>query len=300
MNRSATVRVGLLQQMVGEDKAQNIERAVAGIRDLADQGAQVILLQELFASRYFCQEEDPRYFELGEELEGPCFQAVSKIAKEKGICVITGIFERRAPGLYHNSVLVIGPEGTSLGLYRKMHIPDDPQYMEKFYFTPGDLGYIACETPFGKLGLLICWDQWYPEAARLTSMLGADLLFYPTAIGWIPEEKAELGEAQLNAWQTMMRSHAIANGVYVVAANRVGFEPSGAGGIEFWGHSFVAAPDGRIIAEAGVEEAALVVECDLKQTEEQRRWWPFFRDRRIDSYDGLSSRWLDQKQGPKS
>lgn len=285
------VTVGLVQHACSEDKQQNVERSLDGVRDAAARGAQLVCLQELFASRYFPQVADPKYFELAEPLDGPTVQAVSKLCHELGVTVLTGIFEHRAPGLHHNSLLVIGPTGETLGVYRKMHIPDDPQFHEKFYFAPGDLGFMAVPTPLCQVGPLICWDQWYPEAARITAMQGAQILFYPTAIGWLPEEKDQYGAEQLASWHTIQRSHAIANGVFTVSVNRVGTEPSDAGSIEFWGHSFVCSPAGAVLAEAGTGDEVLVVECDLAQTEETRRTWPFFRDRRIDAYGELTKRW---------
>jgi N-carbamoylputrescine amidase len=257
-------------------------------------GANVIVLPELYHAPYFCQTLDVEATELAEPLDGPCVSAMASIARERRVVVAVPFFERRAPGLAHNSMIVLGPDGERLGLYRKMHIPDDPQFEEKFYFAPGDLGFRPIATPHGKLGPLICWDQWFPEAARLQSLAGAQILLYPTAIGWIPNEKVELGAHQLDAWKTMQRSHAIANGVFVVAVNRVGVESVGDRQIEFWGHSFVCDPAGRVLAEAGESEATLLVEIDLGAIAEQRKWWPFLRDRRIDAYQGLLSRYLDE------
>ncbi len=288
-----SVTIGLVQHACGEDKSENIGRAIAGMREAAARGAQLVCLQELFASTYFCQVQDPKFFELAEELDGPTVSAISKVSKELGITTLTSVFERRAPGLYHNSLIAIGPDGDRLGLYRKTHIPDDPQFEEKFYFTPGDLGFVSTPTPHCRAGLLVCWDQWYPEAARLTAMRGAQVLFYPTAIGWLPDEKAEHGKDQLSAWQTIQRAHAIANGVFTVSVNRVGVERSAAGEIEFWGHSFVCSPSGAVIAEAGEGEEVLVARCDLQQSEATRKIWPFFRDRRIDTYSDLLKRWAD-------
>ena len=288
-----SLKIGLIQSRVGLDKAANVEKTVLAIRAAAARGASLVCLQELFASQYFCQVEDASYFDLAEPVTGPTVQAIAQVAKECSVSVVTPIFEKRAPGVYHNSVVVVGTNGETLGLYRKMHIPDDPLFMEKYYFTPGDLGFVSIETKAAKVGTLICWDQWYPEAARLTAMRGAEVLSYPTAIGWHPAEKAEYGAAQLSAWQTMQRSHAIANGVFVVAVNRVGHEGPKDGGIEFWGHSFVADPFGVLLAEAGEGEETLVVECDLSRSEWVRRNWPFFRDRRIDAYGDLTQRFLD-------
>lgn len=266
------------------------------VEEAADAGASLVCLQELFHGPYFCQTEDPAAFDLAEPLDGPSVEAVREVAKRKKISVLVPIFERRAPGLFHNSAVLLGPDGERLSLYRKMHIPDDPQFMEKYYFAPGDLGFRSARTPVGNVGTLICWDQWYPEAARLTSLKGAEILLYPTAIGWLPAEKEAEGQAQLEAWQTMQRSHAIANGVYVVAVNRVGREGSPESGIEFWGHSFVADPMGRIIAEAGEGEQVLIADLDLSAIEHTRKWWPFFRDRRIDAYDGMTRRWAAEDE----
>jgi N-carbamoylputrescine amidase len=287
------LKIGLIQTRVGLDKTANVEKTVLAIRDAAARGASLICLQELFASQYFCQTEDATFFDLAESVTGPTVQAIAQVAKECAVSVVTPIFEKRAPGVYHNSVVVLGAQGETVGLYRKMHIPDDPLFMEKYYFTPGDLGFLTFDTPTAKVGTLICWDQWYPEAARLTAMRGAEVLTYPTAIGWHPAEKAEYGAAQVSAWQTMQRSHAIANGVFVVAVNRVGHEGPKDAGLEFWGHSFVADPFGIVLTEAGEGEETLVVECDLSRQEWVRRNWPFFRDRRIDAYGDLTQRFLD-------
>lgn len=289
-----TVKVGLVQSSCSEDKAANVRKAIEGIREAAGRGAQVVCLQELFASLYFCQKEDAELFDLAEPIPGPTLEAVAEAAKQHGVTVIASVFEKRAAGLYHNTASVIGPDGKQIGLYRKMHIPDDPLFYEKFYFTPGDLGFVAYRTPHATVGPLVCWDQWYPEAARLTALRGAEILFYPTAIGWHPGEKAEFGAQQLAAWQTIQRSHAIANGVFVVAVNRVGHEGPKEGGLEFWGRSFVCDPFGVVLAEAGHGEEVLVVECDLRRQEQVRRGWPFLRDRRIDAYQGIGSRMLDR------
>jgi N-carbamoylputrescine amidase len=291
-----TVKLGLVQMSTTNDKRENVKKAVACIGEAAGRGAEVVCLQELFASPYFCQVEDAALFDLAEPLDGPTFQAVAGAARQHGVVVLTSLFERRAAGVYHNTVVVVGPHGDRLGMYRKMHIPDDPLFYEKFYFTPGDLGFVACPTPFTTVGPLICWDQWYPEAARLTALRGAEILFYPTAIGWHPSEKAEHGTAQLSAWQTIQRSHAIANGVFVASVNRVGHEGAAGAGLDFWGHSFVCDPLGVVLAEAGEGEETLVVECDLSRQEEVRRGWPFLRDRRIDAYDGITSRLIDEAQ----
>lgn len=288
------VKVGLVQATAVEDRAANLQKALAAVKQAAERGAQIVCLQELFASPYFCQVEDAALFDLAEPIPGPTTTAMAAAAKQLGVVVLTSIFERRAPGLYHNTTVVLGPTGETLGTYRKMHIPDDPAFYEKFYFTPGDLGFMSVPTPFAQVGPLVCWDQWYPEGARLTALAGAEILFYPTAIGWHPHEKASHGAAQLAAWQTMQKSHAIANGVFVVAVNRVGHEGPKEGGLEFWGHSFVCDPAGVVLAEAGTGEETLVVELDLGRIEEQRRGWPFLRDRRIDAYGGLLARYLDQ------
>jgi N-carbamoylputrescine amidase len=288
------VPVGLVQLKMSPDPADNFERAVAGIRDAARQGARIVCLPELFLGPYFCQTEDHRFFELAEAIPGPTTARLGPIAAELGVVIIASLFERRAQGLYHNTTAVIDADGRYLGKYRKMHIPDDPQFYEKFYFTPGDLGFQTWPTRYARAGVLICWDQWYPEAARLTALSGAEMLFYPTAIGWLPPEKAEYGAAQQNAWETIQRSHAIANGVYVVAVNRVGLETTtGGAGIEFWGGSFVCDPSGNVLARAGQGEEVLVVLCDLGKVEFARTHWPFLRDRRVDSYSGLTARYLD-------
>jgi len=289
------LKVGLVQSSVGPDKAANLAKTARLVADAAARGARLICLQELFASEYFCQREDAALFDLAEPIPGPTTQAMAAVAKDKGVSIVTPVFERRAAGVYHNSLVVIAPSGEVSGLYRKMHIPDDPLFYEKYYFTPGDLGFLTIPTPEAAVGPLICWDQWYPEAARLTALSGAEILVYPTAIGWHPKEKAEYGASQLSAWQTIQRSHAIANGVFVVSVNRVGHEGAKDGGLEFWGHSFVADPFGVVLAEAGEGEETLVVELDLSRIEEVRRNWPFLRDRRIDAFGGLGSRYLDQR-----
>ncbi len=287
-------RVGLIQTACSFDPQQNLEKAVANIREAAARGAQIICLQELFRSQYFCREENAERFNLAESIPGPSTEVIGKIARELKVIVVASLFERRAAGLYHNTAAVIGTDGELLGMYRKMHIPDDPLYYEKYYFTPGDLGFKNFDTPFGRIGVLVCWDQWYPEGARVTSLHGAHILFYPTAIGWHPSEKDQYGEAQLDAWRTIQRAHAIANGIYVAAVNRVGFEGPAENGLEFWGSSFVADPFGQVIAQASRDkEEILVVECDPGRMEEVRRNWPFLRDRRIDAYAPILSRWLD-------
>jgi len=295
MSQPQKFTVGLVQMRCSTDPRENVDKAVARTREAAKQGAQVICLQELFRSQYFCQTEDHAKFDLAEAVPGPTTEILARVAKEAGVVIIASLFERRAAGLYHNTAAILDADGSVRGLYRKMHIPDDPLYYEKFYFTPGDLGFRAHDTKVGKIGTLVCWDQWYPEGARLTALAGADILFYPTAIGWHPKEKAEYGPAQASAWQTMMRAHAIANGVYVAAPNRVGHEGPADGGIEFWGGSFVCDPFGVILKEASrTDEEIVVVECDRKHQESVRRNWPFLRDRRIDAYAPITKRFLDE------
>jgi N-carbamoylputrescine amidase len=286
-------RVGLVQTASGLDPEKNLDHTIERIREAAQKGAQMVCLQELFRSQYFCREEDARLFDLAETIPGPSTDRLCPLAKELGIVIVASLFEKRATGLYHNTAAIIDADGSLLGLYRKMHIPDDPLFFEKFYFTPGDLGFRSFDTKFGRIATLVCWDQWYPEAARLAALTGANILFYPTAIGWHPAEKAEFGAAQHDAWRTMQRAHAIANGIYVAAVNRVGFEGPKDRGLEFWGASFVSDPFGRVLAEASHDkEETLVVECDPAQMEEVRRNWPFLRDRRIDAYSGITSRFL--------
>src|SRR6266700_1117128 len=288
--------VGLVQMAMSADPDANLQQAVAKVVDAAARGARLVCLPELFRSRYFAQTENAAVFDLAEPVPGPSTEALGKVAKQAGVVVIAPVFERRAPGLYHNSAVVIDADGRVVGIYRKMHIPDDPAYYEKFYFTPGDLGFRAFDTRVGRIGTLVCWVQWYPEGARLTALQGAHILFYPTAIGWHPVEKATQGAAQLDAWRTIQRSHAIANGLYVAAVNRVGHErPAGAGdGIEFWGSSFLADPFGAIVAEAPTDrEAILLGEVDLARIEEVRRGWQCLGDRRVDAYAGIASRYLD-------
>jgi len=288
-------RIGLVQMSCAVDPNENLAKAEWKIREAAARGAQIICLQELFRSQYFCREENHELFALAEPIPGPSTDALGKLAGELRVVIIASLFERRAAGVYHNTAAVIGAAGEIIGIYRKMHIPDDPLYFEKFYFTPGDLGFLNFDTPFGRIGTLVCWDQWYPEGARLSSLSGANILFYPTAIGWHPSEKAQYGAAQLDAWKTIQRAHAIANGIYVAAVNRVGFEGPAEKGLEFWGSSFVADPFGQIIASAAVDrEETLVVECDPARMEEVRRNWPFLRDRRIDAYGPILNRWLDR------
>lgn len=292
---SSVVRLGLLQTNATPDPSRNLSHTLALAEQAARKGAQIICTQELFRSQYFCQSEDYANFKLAERIPGPSTDAFGKLARKHGAVVIASLFEKRTAGVYHNTAAIIDADGSLLGVYRKMHIPDDPLYYEKFYFTPGDLGFRAWDTRHGRIGVLICWDQWYPEAARLTVLQGAQMLFYPTAIGWHPGEKAEVGEQQHGAWETIQRAHAVANGCYVAAVNRVGLEtPVGGDGIEFWGQSFVAGPAGEILAQAPVnKESVLVVPVDLARVDETRTHWPFLRDRRIDAYDGITQRLLD-------
>ena len=288
-------RIGLVQTSCSLDPNENLEKTVWKIREAAARGAQVVCLQELFRSQYFCREENAELFALAESIPGPSTEALGKLARELKVVIVASLFERRAAGLYHNTAAVLGPDGEIAGLYRKMHIPDDPLYFEKYYFTPGDLGFGSIATPYGRLGVLVCWDQWYPEGARIAALSGADLLVYPTAIGWHPSEKAQYGAAQLDAWRTIQRSHAIANGIYVAAVNRVGYEGPPEHGLEFWGSSFVADPFGQVIAQASCDqEEILIAECDPHRMEEVRRNWPFLRDRRIDAYAPILKRWLDK------
>lgn len=294
-------RVGLIQMSCGPDPDANLDKAADRVREAARDGAQVICLPELFRAQYFCQREDITLFDLAEPIPGPSTERLSAVAREEKVVVIASLFERRAAGLYHNTAAVLERDGSISGLYRKMHIPDDPLYYEKFYFAPGDLGFRAFDTSAGKIGALVCWDQWYPEGARLTALQGANTLFYPTAIAWHPAEKAEFGEAQYSAWQTIQRAHAIANGVYVAAVNRVGHENGDVRGnrvegpgLEFWGGSFLADPFGRVIARAAHnKEETLIGEIDLHLLEDTRRNWPFLRDRRIDAYGPIVRRFLD-------
>ncbi|MBV8817730.1 MAG: carbon-nitrogen hydrolase [Acidobacteriaceae bacterium] len=291
--RDSPFKIGLVQMACSTDPEANLGRAISGVREAAGKGAEIVCLQELFRSQYFCREENADLFNLAETIPGPSTEALSSVAKELQVSIIASLFEKRAQGLYHNTAAIIDADGSLTGLYRKMHIPDDPLYFEKFYFTPGDLGFQNFETRFSRIGVLVCWDQWYPEGARITSLQGANILFYPTAIGWHPSEKAQYGEAQLDAWRTIQRAHAIANGVFVAAVNRTGFEGPADNGLEFWGSSFVADPFGRVITQAAVDaEQVLVTECDPKQMDEVRRNWPFLRDRRIDAYAPITQRWL--------
>jgi N-carbamoylputrescine amidase len=289
-----TFTVGLVQMQCQPEPEANLEKAVARIRQAADAGAQIICLPELFRSPYFCQREDPALFDLAEPIPGPSSERLGRAAREAGVVIIGSLFERRAASVYHNTAVVLDADGSFLGLYRKMHIPDDPLYYEKYYFTPGDVGFRAFDTRFGRVGVLVCWDQWFPEGARLTALRGAQVLFYPTAIGWHPREKAEHGAAQHQAWELIQRSHAVANGVYVAAVNRVGHEGPADGGLDFWGASFVSDPFGTVLHRAGHHgEELVVVPCDPRRQEEVRRNWPFLRDRRIDAYGELTRRLLD-------
>jgi N-carbamoylputrescine amidase len=293
MSVAQKFQVGLVQMSCSVYPEQNLAKAVLRIREASARGAQVICLQELFRSQYFCREEVHDLFNLAESIPGPSTETLGAVAKELGVVIIASLFERRAAGLYHNTAVILNTDGHIVGVYRKMHIPDDPLYFEKFYFTPGDLGFLNFDTRFGRIGVLVCWDQWYPEAARVTALQGADILFYPTAIGWHPSEKAVYGAAQVDAWKTIQRSHAIANGIYVAAVNRVGFEGGTAdSGLEFFGSSFIADPFGQVIAQASTDqEEILVAECDPARVEEVRRNWPFLRDRRIDAYAPILNRW---------
>jgi N-carbamoylputrescine amidase len=290
--------VGLIQMSSSKDAAENLSRAIDKIREAAKRGAQIICMDELFRGEYFCRTEDATLFDLAEAIPGPGTEALATVAKENKVAIVASLFERRAAGVYHNTCAVLDADGSLLGKYRKMHIPDDPLYYEKFYFTPGDLGFPNFDTKYARIGIQICWDQWYPEGSRLTALKGAQVLFYPTSIGWHPKEKAECGAAQLDAWRTIQRAHAIANGTYVAVVNRVGYEghPAvGDSGLEFWGNSFVADPFGQVISQAGSEkEEILVVECDPAKSEDTRRNWPFLRDRRIDAYQPILNRWLGE------
>jgi N-carbamoylputrescine amidase len=291
--RQTPFRIGLIQMACSADPAENLAKAEWRVREAAGRGAQIVCLPELFRSLYFCREEDARWFDLAEPIPGPTTESLGRLAKELGITLIGSVFERRTAGVYHNTAVTFDADGKLLGLYRKMHIPDDPLYFEKFYFTPGDLGFRCFATRHASVAPLVCWDQWYPEAARLAALGGAQLLFYPTAIGWHPSEKAQVGAAQHDAWRTIQRSHAIANGIYVAAVNRVGYEGPPEHGLEFWGRSFVVDPFGRVVAEAGQDEETLIVECDPRLIEETRRNWPFLRDRRIDAYPPILNRVID-------
>ncbi len=292
-----TIKIGILQQHNVADRTDNMMRLAKGIEDLAKRGAQLIVLQELHNSLYFCQVEDVNNFDLAEPIPGPSTGFYGELAKQFGVVIVTSLFEKRAPGLYHNTAVVIEKDGSIAGKYRKMHIPDDPAYYEKFYFTPGDLGFHPIQTSVGKLGVLVCWDQWYPEAARLMALQGAEMLIYPTAIGYADEDTPDEQQRQREAWTTVMRGHAVANGLPVIAVNRVGFEPDPSKqtpGIQFWGSSFIAGPQGELFYRASEkEEESLVVELDLDRSENVRRWWPFLRDRRIDQYTEITKRFID-------
>lgn len=296
---SRVVNIGFTQMKCVEDVATNRKHQAALLEKAATQGGQILCTQEMFTSQYFCQVEDHRFFKLAETIPGPSTDLFCKIAKKYGVVIVASLFEKRASGLYHNTAAVIDADGSLMGLYRKMHIPDDPLYYEKFYFTPGDLGFRTWNTKLAKIGVLICWDQWYPEGARLTALSGAEILFYPTAIGWHPQEKAEYGEAQHDSWELMQRSHAVANGCYVCAPNRIGHEtilgtdgkPVSKDGIQFWGQSFVASPNGQVVHRASIDKEEIgIVECDLEKVEFSRTHWPFLRDRRIDAYEGITKR----------
>ena len=292
---SRVVKLGLLQTACSADPAANFKKTLSFAERAARQGAQIICTQELFRSQYFCQSEDHKYFELAESIPGPSTKAFQKLAKKHSVVIIASLFEKRAAGLYHNTAAVIDADGSLLGIYRKMHIPDDPLFYEKFYFTPGDLGFRAWQTRYGRIGVLVCWDQWYPEAARLTALQGAEILFYPTAIGWHPSEKAEHGVNQHSAWELTQRSHAVDNSCFVAVTNRIGLEkPAGGDGLEFWGQSFVAGTSGQMLAKASCDkEEILIASVDLAKVDITRTHWPFLRDRRIDAYGGLTQRLLD-------
>ena len=300
-DRLNMVTLGLVQMRCASDPKENLAKALQRAAEAADRGAQIVCLQELFGSLYFCQVEDHKYFQLAEEVPGPSTAALAEFARRRSIVIVASLFEKRGAGIYHNTAAIIDADGTYLGKYRKMHIPDDPLYYEKFYFTPGDLGFRAWQTRYAKIGVCVCWDQWYPEAARLTALRGAQILFYPTAIGWHPSEKEEFGARQHDSWETIQRGHAIANGCYVAVPNRVGHERIastehiGGDGIEFWGQSFVADPSGQIVVRASSsDEEVVVVPVDLEALERQRTHWPFFRDRRIDAYDGFEKRLIEE------
>ncbi|WP_167631432.1 carbon-nitrogen hydrolase [Mariprofundus ferrooxydans] len=292
----SVLRTGVVQQRCSEDKAANLAASIEGIREAAAMGARLVVLQELHGTPYFCQVEDPGYFDLAEPIPGPSSDILGAVAAELGVVIVASLFERRAAGLYHNTAVVLEADGSIAGIYRKMHIPDDPAYYEKFYFTPGDIGFEPIDTSVGRLGVLVCWDQWYPEAARLMAMAGADMLIYPTAIGWAPSEPEDEQLRQRDAWEISMRGHAVANGLPVICANRTGFEahPYEESGLEFWGGSFVVGPQGEMLSVAAADEqSVIVVDVDLGRSEAVRRMWPFLRDRRIDMYDELTLRYRD-------
>lgn len=293
MSSTKLVRVGMVQMSCTATPSENMRKAIAGIREAANKGAQIVCLQELFTSLYFCDVEDYENFKLAEAIPGPSTETLSTLAKELNVVIVASLFEKRTNGIYHNTTAVLDADGTYLGKYRKMHIPDDPAYYEKFYFTPGDLGYKVFKTKYATIGILICWDQWYPEAARITALMGAEVLFYPTAIGWATSQDEATNSEQYNAWQTIQRSHAVANGIHVVSVNRVGFEQNGA--MKFWGGSFIANPFGRVLFQASHElEEVHVHEIDLHKTDSYRTHWPFLRDRRIDSYQPITRRFIDE------
>jgi N-carbamoylputrescine amidase len=294
MHVAGKVKIGTVQMSCTSQPAENLSKAITKIREAAAKGAQVVCLQELFTSLYFCDVEDYENFKLAEAIPGPSTDALSAVAKELGVVIIASLFEKRTQGIYHNTTAVIDADGAYLGKYRKMHIPDDPAYYEKFYFTPGDLGYKVFQTKFAKIGILICWDQWYPEASRITALMGAEILFYPTAIGWATSQDEATNDEQYGAWQTIQRSHAVANGVHVVSVNRVGFEQDGA--MKFWGGSFIANPFGRILYKASHDQEEVnVLEIDVDKTDSYRTHWPFLRDRRIDSYQPITKRFIDEE-----
>ncbi len=299
MKNRPPLKTGLIQHSCGPEPAKNIQRSIANIRTLADQGAELVVLQELHASTYFCQTEDPQCFDLAEPIPGPHSELFAHTARECGIVLVSSLFEKRAPGLAHNTAVVFERDGRIAGCYRKMHIPDDPGYYEKFYFTPGDLGFAPIDTSLGRLGVLVCWDQWFPEAARLMALAGAEVLIYPTAIGWDPADAEDEKNRQLEAWLTVQRGHAVANGLPLIACNRSGHEPDPAGGpgASFWGNSFVCGPQGEWLYRAGTEPCSTIVEIDLARAEQVRRIWPFLRDRRIDAYEGLLQRYIDRPAG---
>ena len=295
LNKSQLVTVGLIQAKAHKEPSENLSRTLTKAEQAAKDGAQIICTQELFLTEYFCQSEDHSKFELAEPIPGPTTMAFQQLAKRYKVVLIVSIFEKRGSGVYHNSAAIINTDGSLLGVYRKTHIPDDPLYYEKFYFTPGDLGFKSWETTFGKIGVLICWDQWYPEAARLTAMQGAEIIFYPTAIGWHPSEKNKYGKRQHNSWETIQRSHAIANGCYVASVNRVGHEATNnTDGIDFWGQSFIADTSGELIKKAALDETTLICDLDLSKVDTTRTHWPFLRDRRIDAYSDITKRLLDE------
>lgn len=294
-NTPTSLKIALIQTSCSEDKNSNIKKTLMFAEEAVMQGARIICTQELFATQYFCQSEDHKYFELAEPVDGKTVKLFQTFSRKRKVVCIVSLFEKRAPGLYHNSAVVIDADGKIIGIYRKMHIPDDPLYYEKFYFTPGDTGYRTFETAYGKVGVLICWDQWFPEAARLTALQGAQIIFYPTAIGWHPSEKEKYGIDQANAWETIQRAHAIANGCYIAACNRVGFEaPAGGDGLEFWGQSFISDPSGRVIAKSSdSQEQILIADINPGLIDITRTHWPFLRDRRIDSYYNILQRWCE-------